>query len=149
MNANGCDRVKDLLAPWVREELSAADRRFVEEHVDGCEECSAEASLVRALHAGVPNMPDDLTARVTASIATTPLRRRVWMGPQLAAAAIVVLALGTAVLWRQLPGEGNGVLAEEPLALTWPTDDGFIAGVAMLDDLSDEALAELLEELGG
>lgn len=149
MNANGCDRVKELLAPWVREELSAADRRFVEEHVAGCEECRAEASLVRALHAGVPIMPDDLTARVTASIATTPLRRRVWMSPQLAAAAIVVLALGTAVLWRQPPGEGNGVLAEEPLALTWPTDDGFIAGVAMLDDLSDEALAELLEELGG
>ncbi len=41
------------------------------------------------------------------------------------------------------------MFAEEPLALTWATDDGFIAGVATLDDLSDEALAELLEELGG
>ncbi len=149
MNANGCDSVKDLLAPWVREELSAADRRLVEEHVAGCEECRAEASLVRALYAGIPVMPDDLAARVKASITATPLRRRVWMSPQLAAAAIVVLALGTAVLWRQPPGEGNGVLAEEPLALTWATDDGFIAGVATLDDLSDEALAELLEELGG
>ncbi len=149
MNANGCDRVKELLAPWVRAELGGADRRFVEDHVDGCEECSAEASLVRALHAGAPILPDDLVERVTASIAATPLRRRVWMSPRLAAAAIVVLALGTALMWRQPPGNGNGVLVEEPLAMTWPTDDGFIAGVAMLDDLSDEALAELLEELGG
>jgi anti-sigma factor RsiW len=149
MNAIDCDRVRDLLAPWVREELGAKDRRSVEEHVAGCEECRAEERLLRALHAGVPILPDDLQARVQASIAATTLRRRAWMSPRLAAAAIVVLALGTAVMWRQLPGDGNGVLAEEPLALTWPTDDGFIAGVAMLDDLSDEALAKLLEELGG
>ncbi len=149
MNANDCDRVKDLLPAWMREELGVDDRRFVEEHVAGCEECRAEASLVRALHAGMPSPPNDLQARVQASIAATPLRRRVWMSPRLAAAAIAVLALGTALIWRQPLGDGSGVLTEEPLALTWPTDDGFIAGVAMLDDLSDEALAELLEELGG
>lgn len=149
MNPIGCDHVRDLLAPWVREELCADDRRSVEEHVAGCEECRAEERLLRALHAGMPVLPDDLQARVKASIAAAPLRRRVWMSPRLAAAAITVVALGTAVIWRQPPGAGNGVLDEEPLALTWPTDDGFIAGVAMLDDLSDEALAELLEELGG
>jgi len=44
---------------------------------------------------------------------------------------------------------GGKVVTLSALALTWPTDDGFIAGVAMLDDLSDEALAKLLEELGG
>lgn len=149
MNTNGCDRAKALLALWVREELGAADHRFAEEHVAGCEECRAEADLVRVLHAGAPIPSDVLVARVRASIAATPLRERTWMSPRLAAAAVVVLALGTALVWRQLPGDGSGVWAEEPLALTWPTDDGFIAGVAMLDDLSDEALAELLEELGG
>lgn len=149
MNTNGCDLAKDLLAPWVREELGADDHRFVEEHVAGCEECRADVHVVRVLHGGAPLPPDELLARVQASVAATPLRRRVWMSPWLAAAAALVLALGTSLLWRQPPGDADRFLAEEPLALTWPTDDGFIAGVAMLDDLSDEALAELLEELGG
>lgn len=149
MNAVGCERVKDLLAPWVREELGAEDRRSVEEHVAGCEECRAEASLVRALHAGVPIPPDDLQARVQASSAATPLRRSAWVSPRLAAAAVAVLALGTALVWHQQRGDGLGGSGEEPLVLTWPTDDGFIAGVAMLDDLSDEALAALLQDLGG
>ncbi|GMR13619.1 MAG: hypothetical protein BMS9Abin29_1831 [Gemmatimonadota bacterium] len=149
MNAIGCDRAKDLLAHWVREELGDDHRRWVEEHVAGCEECGAEAGLVSALYAGVPIPPSDLQARVRVSIAASPSRRLPWMRLRLAAAAVVVLALGTALIWRQTPGDPNGVLSEEPLALTWPTDDGFIAGVAMLDDLSDEALAELLEELGG
>lgn len=149
MNTNGCDRAKDLLAHWVREELGAEDRRFVEEHVPACEECRAEVSLLRVLLAGAPIPPDQLLARVQATMAATPLRQRVWVSPRLAAAAVLVLALGTSLLWRQSAGYVDGGLAEEPLALTWPTDDGFIAGVAMLDDLSDEALAELLEELGG
>ena len=149
MSDSGCERVRDLLPLWVRQELADADRRLVEDHVAGCENCRAEARFVRALYAGAPGLPADLEERVRLSVADTPLRRRVWVSPRLAAAAIVVLALGTALIWSRPIGEDNGLLAEEPLALMWPSDDGFIAGVAMLDDLSDDALAELLEELGG
>ena len=149
MSDTGCERVRDLLPLWVRQELADADRRLVEDHVAGCDDCGAEASVVRALYADAPGLPADLEERVRSSVADTPLRRRVWVSPRLAAAAIVVLALGTALIWSQPFGEDNGLLAEEPLALMWPSDDGFIAGVAMLDDLSDDVLEELLQELGG
>ena len=149
MNGNNCERARDLLPIWVREELDAPERRFVEEHVAGCEECRGDVSLLRTLRASAPTPPLDLEARVRSSVAATPVRRHAWMSRQFAAAAVVVLALGTALIWNQRPGDGDSVLTEEPLALTWPSDDGFIAGVALLDDLTDEALEELLEELEG
>lgn len=148
MSGTGCERAKDLLPLWARDELSADEHRMVDEHLATCRDCRVEAELVRALLASAPLAPEGLEARIRSSIAGAPLRSRVWLSPRLAAAAVVVLALGTAVIWQQRPGE-DVVFAEEPLALTWPSDDGFIAGVAMLEDLSDEALAELLEELGG
>ena len=149
MSGNDCERVRDLLPIWVREELDSDDGHFVEEHISVCGECRADAGLLRALRASTPTPPEDLEARVRSSVAATPVRRHAWMSRQFAAAAVVVLALGTALIWNQRPGDGDGVLTEEPLALTWPSDDGFIAGVALLDDLTDEALEELLEELEG
>jgi len=74
----------------------------------------------------------------------------------LPAAATVVLALGTSVLWQRaqtLPVVG--LLGQDPFAAVWPSDDAdlagvsIVAGVPMLADLTDEELALLLEELGG
>lgn len=148
MSETTCERAKDVLPLWVREELDPDERREVEAHLAACDDCRHEAELVRALYTSAPVAPHALASRVRSSIADAPLRGPVWTRPRLAAAAVMVLALGTALIWQRMPGDA-GVLVEEPLALTWPSDDGFIAGVAMLEDLSEEALAELLEELGG
>jgi len=69
---------------------------------------------------------------------------------RLPAAATVVLALGTALVWQRTQALPEvGPLGQDPFAALWPSDDADVAGVPMLADLSDEDLALLLEELGG
>lgn len=142
-----CEHIKDLLAPWVRGELEDDQRVAVERHVADCADCPEEVDLIAALREGAITVPEGLGERVRATVADMPIAARSWSRPGWAVAAAAVVALGTAFLWQRRPQEAAFV--EEPIALTWPSEDGVIAGVAMLDDLSDEALAELLEELGG
>ena len=69
---------------------------------------------------------------------------------RLPAAATVVLAMGTALIWQRTQALPEvGPLGQDPFAVFWPSDDQDVAGVPMLADLSDEDLALLLEELGG
>ena len=69
---------------------------------------------------------------------------------RLPAAATVVLAMGTALIWQRTQALPEvGPLGQDPFAVVWPSDDQDVAGVPMLADLSDEDLALLLEELGG
>ncbi len=71
----------------------------------------------------------------------------------LSAAAVVILALGTGVIWdRQAsePGLDPVVVAtQDPLPEAWLWDDGMVAGAPVFDGLSDEDLEALLKEFGG
>ena len=72
-------------------------------------------------------------------------------GWQLSSAAVLVLALGTAVIWRNQGGTLPSPVpidVLDPVAESWLLDDGVIAGGALLDDLSDEVLESLLDDLG-
>ena len=66
----------------------------------------------------------------------------------------MVLALGTSVIWPQVrgpvpaPPEEEGA-AESLLVDDWGGDRGIVAGVPVIEELSDEQLLTLLEELGG
>ena len=70
----------------------------------------------------------------------------------LATAATAVIALGTLEFIRG----ANGTSIDDAFLVTleespspWVPDDGRLAGAPALNDLTDEALASLLEELGG
>ena len=113
---------------------------------------------------------DALAAPAASSV--RPLRpRRAWsVRPAwaLTAAAALVLAVGTTVVSRRAAepvGEMAvrapvspvaAVLGEVPVPeegsvqnAVWISDDAEVAGAPVLDDLSDESLAALLEEMGG
>ena len=153
-----CNQVADRLPDWAAGRLAEDEAALVAAHLDGCADCSAQASVLGALFAARPEAPAGLGPRIARAArdqvqAAPRAGKRTWRRPAwaLSAAAVLVLAVGTTLVLRapQLV-ETASALGEVPLddSQIWIADDGAIAGAPVLDDLSDEALAILLEELG-
>ncbi len=158
MTRIGCADVKDLLPEWIRRELPESESAVVNAHVSSCEQCSAEVELLRRIQAAAFSTPPSLASEIKSAVAAEIEsdagveygRARRFAGWRLPAAASVVLALGTALIWQRTQALPEvGPLGQDPFAVVWPSDDADVAGVPMLADLSDEELALLLEELGG
>ena len=158
MTKIGCAHVKDLLPELIRHELPESDRAVVAAHVSSCESCSEEVELLRRIQAAAFSTPPSLASEIKSAVAVQiesdagveygPAGR--FAGWRLPAAASVVLALGTGLIWQRTQALPEvGPLGQDPFAVVWPSDDADVAGVPMLADLSDEDLALLLEELGG
>jgi anti-sigma factor RsiW len=69
-----CERVRELLSPYLDGELSAEERRAVAAHLEDCRSCSAQLSDFRRVgqtlaKAGREPMPKALTARVRSNLA--------------------------------------------------------------------------------
>ena len=153
-----CADVKDLLPEWVRGELTESDHAVVSQHISSCASCSEEIELVRRIQAAAFSAPASLASEIKSALATgidsnagaEYGRAGRFAGWRLPAAATVVLALGTALIWQRTQALPEvGPLGQDPFAVVWPSDDEDVAGVPMLADLSDEDLTLLLEELGG
>ena len=151
-----CAQIMGRFPDWNRGTLNPEEVALLEEHLAGCEACSAEAEFVRMLDRTRPEPPPGLLTEIEqaldAELASRPvgrLRRRAapWTW---SAAAALVMALGTALVWQQIRVEPM-VIAEglEPVPESWLTTDAVVAGALVLDDLSDEDLSALLEEVGG
>ena len=159
-----CADVKDLLPELIRGELEEGDRAVVTEHVSSCVSCSEEAEFLERILGAAFSPRASLASEIKSAVAAemesdagskySRTTRFVRWG--LPAAATVVLALGTSVLWQRAQTPPVvGLLGQDPFAAVWPSDDAdlagvsIVAGVPMLADLTDEELALLLEELGG
>ena len=164
MTKIGCADVKDLLPGWVRSELEESDRAIVAAHVTSCASCSEEVDLLGRIQTAAFSPPVSLASEIKTAVAEQ-LASGAGVGSgraarfshwRLPAAATVVLALGTGLIWQRMQALPEvGPLGQDPFAVVWPSDDAgvagvpTVAGVPMLADLSDEELAILLEELGG
>ncbi len=160
MNTMTCEELADRLPDWAAGRLAGPEAEATAAHVHGCADCAAQAALLRALVASRPTAPAGMSERIAVALrepsrsappAITGWRRPQWV---VSAAAVLVLALGT-VVFRQtaeptdvtaVSSALGDVVEEEPVA--WTLDDGAVAGAPVLDDLSEEALATLIEELG-
>ncbi len=170
-----CQDVRPLLPDWASRMLPSVQSVGVEAHLATCGECAAEAEVLQALRSGRAQAPEGLAGRIQDALRPSlessetaprppmedsrrgggpapwwaPLQR-----PGLAAAAVAVLALGTAVIWPQVRGgpplPDLGMDLEAPLmGEVWEEDAGIVAGAPVLEELSDEQLLILLEELEG
>ena len=159
MTTIGCADVKDLLPEWIRRELGEGDRAVVTAHVSSCASCSEEVELLERIRGSAFSTPASLASEIKSAVAaemesgfeySQAARFARFARWRLPAAATVVLALGTALVWQRTQALPEvGPLGQDPFAALWPSDDADVAGVPMLADLSDEDLALLLEELGG
>lgn len=149
MNGDKCGMARELIPDLVGDRLSEEERGTVEQHVDACSECAAELELVRVLFASRPEAPSELLSRLTRSGAPALARpSKSWWG--LAAAAVAALALGIGMssdTASEASVEVPGYAYEVEEGDIWMSDDGLVAGAPHLDDLSDDALLQLLDEL--
>jgi anti-sigma factor RsiW len=156
MNRYDCDTVRDLVPLQLRGQLPPHEAAAVEEHVLVCDDCAAEAALVRTLAAALPAVPAGLEARVLMAIRRpVPVRR---FAPWHVAAAATVAA---AVLGGVLVLERNGrdvapdvlppavAFEEVPApAISWvAADDPFLRTGMVLQEMSVEELEVVLMEL--
>lgn len=148
---SSCAWVGEHLPEWAAGTLSSAEIAALDAHLEGCASCRADGELVRLIRAGRPAVPDVLADRIRDGI---PRRRTVsshpWWG--LGAAAVAVLAIGIGVTLNR-GGMANVTVPAYAAADTtegtmWLSDDGLIAGAPALDGLSNQALEELLQEMG-
>lgn len=150
MSETRCERVRELIPDHAAGRLDAESAALVEAHLPRCPECSAESDLARALYGSRARAPAGLADRVRAAVGEDrgASRRPAWA---LTAAALAALALGIGVVSREADEGGQpGVpayVAESEEPVLWMADDGLVAGGLVLEGLSDEALAQLLDEL--
>ncbi|MEZ4417794.1 MAG: hypothetical protein R3E10_18705 [Gemmatimonadota bacterium] len=144
---NEFDDVRDLLPEWLEGSLSDAARLRVEAALADDPDLRAEAELLGSLRAARPEPPEELVARVRAGLRQPSVSRASrgrWPTWQLSAAAGVVVAAGTALLWQQRTAPLPDL---EPLPRSWMMDDAVVAGGLVLDGLSEDALETLVTEL--
>jgi anti-sigma factor RsiW len=177
MKGRDCETIRDLLPEFGAGSMAPEERRVIEAHLATCQDCEQELGVLTALRDARPEVPPGLEARIQARIRAemaedlapagaetrSAVGRRVIPIPSrwrsiapawaLSAAAIVILALGTAVIWNRSPmtpiEDPIQVASQEPLPEAWLWDDGMVAGAPVFDGLSDEDLEALLKELEG
>lgn len=152
MTEYGCEWARERIPAVASGAASEEERRRVDAHLATCDECTAELALVSRLRTEAITVPADLNERVIAAFrhSRRPVRHPAWA---LAAAALAALALGIGTLSGPASEFGADVpdwayeLEGEQEAI-WAGDDETVAGAPLLlEQLSDEALEQLLEEL--
>lgn len=146
------------LPEWADGTLSPEESAALEAAMDSDPELRAEGELVKQLLRARVEPPAGLAEAISARLdeeRTGQRSRSRWSaGWRLSTAAVLVLAMGSAVVWSQrmvpLPTlDGAPSVVAPPLSDSWLLDDGVVAGGAVLDDLTEEELALLLAELEG
>ena len=142
-----CAEARELLPDRVARRLGPDAAASVDRHVAACHDCRAELELVGLLAEARVSPPSGLEERIVAALAVPrPRPRRPWWG--LSAAAVAAVALGIGMSSDPSVSTGADLVATEfDEGGLWVSDDGMLAGAPALDELTDEALAELLEEL--
>lgn len=161
--------IRDQLPEYVHGVLAADAVALVDAHLAGCAECRAEVALLgnvrTALSQGAPVL--DVAAIVAALPVPRQAARRVprrfaWVaGWQYAAAAALVLAVGSGVLWRGAPEQmgqrvadsssaawvpGNATVKPSGASVSVQVDDGMTFGGG-LSDLTLNDLESLLGQM--
>jgi hypothetical protein len=150
MNSQMCGTIRERIPDLVGDRLSGVDRTEVELHVRECGECASELELARTLYTSRPPVPAGLLERLLDSVHVVRPRQpsRTWW--HVSAAAVAALALGIGISSDpagQVPIDVPGYAYEVEEGDIWVSDDGLLAGAPLFDDLSDDALLQLLDEL--
>ena len=149
MSGTKCEWIRELIPDYAAGRLADGEKESADLHLKDCSDCRDELDLVQLVFSSCAMEPEGLGDKINAAVHNRRVTgHRQWWGA--AAAAVVLLAIGLNVILDR-SGPGDLPLAESEFEIEsenlWLTDDVLIAGAPMLEGLSDEALAQLLEEL--
>ena len=149
MSVPECEIVREQIPLHMSEQLTPEEVTGLELHVSTCTACEAELGLAGVLFATRPVPPAGLSGRIQDAVRYDKRSvRRPWWG--LTAAAVAALALGIGFAGDD-PSFPDPIVPEYAYEMEeqglWLADDGLVAGAPSLEELTDEALAQLLEEL--
>jgi hypothetical protein len=149
MSEQTCGDVRELIPDFVGSRLADVDRTLVERHVAGCDDCRAELELATVVFANRPAAPEGLLERLLLAVETTRRQpTRTWWSVSAAAVAALALGIGLSSHPAQpVPVDVPSYAYEVEEGEIWVSDDGLVAGAPSFDELSDDALLELLDEL--
>jgi Putative zinc-finger len=154
------DEWTDRLSEYIDDELTADERRALEAHLAGCAECAAMLAdlrdIVERANTMGPRPPQaDLWPGISGKLASARAReprRFSFTLAQLAAAAVLLIALSSAVAWQSAQGFRHvdtvplARPTQEPAA-PLPTDlaagDALVRPVGLADAQYDAAVADL------
>lgn len=143
----------DRLSDYLDDELAAGERQSLEHHLHDCDACRAVLSDLRAIVERAAKLQhrapaSDLWPEIEGRLATIgPARRTFTFSlPQLAAAAVLLMALSGGLVWlaRAPARQASGTApAEEPGRRTPPT----ALPIHFADQSYDQAVADLQRTL--
>jgi tetratricopeptide (TPR) repeat protein len=140
------DKWTDRLSEYLDDELGADERRELEAHLSGCVSCRTTLDELRAVVERARTVGDrapdaDLWPGIAERIAAAGRSRRYTFSmPQLAAAAIVLMALSGGAVWLTRP-------ADPPPAQVAVVEDPATVPVNLADAPYDQAVADLQRAL--
>ena len=154
MNEMTCSTVEPLLPDLVHSALQPDVLEEVRAHLESCATCSNQVEFLHRLLLARPEPPQELAGRIQSAVREQSLRTTGIGIPRwaMSAAAIVVLSLGSAIIWQSRgPVEVDPFadLVADPLPLALFADDAMVAGAPSFAGLSDDALEQLLAEMEG
>ena len=149
MSRTKCEWIRELIPDYAAGRLNDDEIALAGLHFADCNECRDELDLVQLVFSSRAMEPEGLGDKINAAVHNRRVTgHRQWWGATVAAVALLAIGLNV-ILDRS--GSGDLPLAESEFEIEsenlWLTDDVLIAGAPMLEGLSDEALAQLLEEL--
>lgn len=142
MNRYDCEAIRDLLPSLTRGEVLPHEATIAQLHLDNCDECRAEADIVRVLQESLAPVPAGLETRVI-----TAVRRRSLLRSRPARLALAA-TLAAAVIGGSLVYDRARGFDLDVEAVTWAAaQDPLLHGSSELHELSVEQLELLLEEM--
>jgi anti-sigma factor RsiW len=151
--SDSADTWRDRLSDYLDEALEDSERSELEEHLEGCEECRETLVELRQVVARAGRLVDapparDLWPGIAYRIRRTevgdrPGRSFTFSVPQLAAAAITLVALSSGIAW-QIAGGFSAPQAEPavPVAQT-PAQTGLLLASRIASHDYESAIAQL------
>lgn len=144
-----CDAIRDDLPLLAAGVLDADRARQVEQHLQVCEECGEEQSLIVLLRSPIA-VPADLEGRLRNAVgrASAPSAVRRWRTAAAAAVAVIVVGASGLLVAQRRNELAVDITGSDAAVLGWAARvDPVLHGGIGLDALTDEELELLLAEM--
>lgn len=158
-NEKGCTALESILVEYLDGRARPAERRTVEQHLEGCSSCRVRVQEFRALWSEIEDLPEiapspAFDASMRARIAAEPVRRSFWdwlPSPRLAFAvtALIAMSVWMSSMPHVIPHPSMVSQQIQASKQTAESDFGMIRDLPELENFDVISKFDALSELPG